>query len=578
MTMTTSLFKARRKTSSGKRKTIKSDIRLTRPPRTEQEYLPLSLHFPYPPLPTPSNLNFSPLSSPSSTSSGLPATPPETSPSSSPILKAQMKLPLTIAKRDTNLSFGNFFSAPLSPTSSDEESFEEPVPSFASPMYPLVSRSQHDPFIIIPPLTPLYEHDEDDPESPRPSDPESDDDYYTNALSSLLTLTSRIPQQNQNSSTRPESMLSPSRYAISNSPLDDQVSNFEQTHKNCFPSAQLDPAWGRRSFLIPTRPPPPPPTASLPHFDASPSSSPSPPTIRTSRPRPPSLMIAKPLPRMSVVPLDTVAEDDGEEGASLLSYYGLSPSYSAFSSSSSSSEASLDDFELQFEMDLESDLKFPLSLPGSPSETEADDEDEDDWMTSETGGQLSEQVMEQDSRSQVGDHEQPGPALRSRWSSSTLSSIHHLQSPRTPSTVSKFKHYLRGSISSKKEGSSPRKGKRGVVVLGPSASSTAPFSPGARSTRFTTTPMSPLSTTSSFSFGSPTSPTFSDAGHMGMMSFSAISPSSSPVTKPPVPTSPKPTRVRRRPSTSSSSNSSTMSSGSERLRRKPIPVEMFLRV
>ncbi|KAG7092703.1 hypothetical protein E1B28_009033 [Marasmius oreades] len=611
MAMTTSFLKKhrqiRRKTSSStlgknivqsdkrsekRTRIVKSDIRLPRPIRREEDYLylPLSLQFPYPPLPTPSNPNFSPLSSPSSTSSGLPRTPPETSPSSSPLLKAQSKLafitPLSISK-STDLTFGNFFSAPLSPTSS-EETFDEPISpispmmSFASPIYPLTSRAQDDPFIIIPPLTPLSEHDEDDEEPSRPtSDVESDDDYYTNALSSLLTLSSRMPQQNQHPSTRPESMLR-AQCEISklpNIPLDEETTGFEATRKACFPSAQLDPAWGRRSFLIPTRSPPPPPIAVTPESATSPASSPA----QTLRPRPPSLKITKPFPRMSVVPLDTLEEDDVGD-TSLLSYYGVSPSYGAFSSSSSSSSrASLGDFELQFEMDLESDLKFPVSLPGSPSDVEADEDGDDEWMASPTEEQL---LVKQDQFEGSRDHteldeKRPVHALRSRWSSSTLSSIHHLQSPRTPSTVSKFKHYLRGSIN-KKEGTSHRKGKRGVVVLGPSssafmsASPPTPFSPSAKSIRFANTPIPRSPSTTASSFGSPQSPTFSDVEEM--MSFSAFLPVGSPTTKPPIPTSPKPTRVRRRPSTSSSSNTSTTSSGSERLKRKPIPVEMFLRV
>ncbi|KAL0573577.1 hypothetical protein V5O48_008373 [Marasmius crinis-equi] len=631
MTMTTSFLKkhqnqrqVRRKASSStlgkgkpvqveKRRGIKtSDIRLPRPPRDDHDYLNLSFQFPYPPLPTPSNPNFSPFSSPSSTSSGLPITP-----ESSPQLRATQNTkrasvrPLTIVKRNTDLSFGNFFSSPLE----DEE---------VEPISPL--EGETDAFIIIPPLSPLSEHDErsdSDSRSASPSsssDAESDDDYYTHAIGSLLTLTTSMPQQSQSqASSRRESIVMSKPQ--SELPLD---SDLFSPRRACFPSSQLDPAWRRRSFLIPSRPPPPPPSlpstsVSSPESSPSPSPSPSPEPItittttttampfKITRPRPPSLMIAKPLPRMSVVPLDTVEEDEFDE-ASLFSYYAASsPSLNSSSSSSypDTESSTLDDFDVQFEVDFDSELKFPVSLPGSPSDIEEEEaglevieeEHDSDIVEEEQEGEVEADDEDEDQHAQF--VHAPAPPLRSKWSSSTLSSVNHLQSPRTPSSsaVTKFKLYLRGSLGGKdeKEKDSGKKakgkGKRGVVVLGPSAStaspaSPAPFSPGARSTRFAV-PVSP-SSASSWSFGSPRSPTFSDLGMGGMQSFGMASASASaPGTKPPVPTSPKPamytnTRspagIRRRPSTSSTNSStSAMSSGSERLRRKPIPVEMFLR-
>ncbi|KAK1228482.1 hypothetical protein PQX77_008460 [Marasmius sp. AFHP31] len=632
--------KIRRKASSRNVKGIKtSDIRLPRQPKYIDEedscststspspdFAQLSFQFPYPPLPTPSNHHFSPptspFSSPSSTSSGLPVTP-----EASPVLTATTKgkrasvRPLTIIKRNTDqtLSFGNFFSAPL-----EEESEVEFEDGEVSPL-------DTENFVVIPPMR-----------SPSPaslsSSAYSDDDYYTHAIGSLLTLDSSVPQRQPASVGRRQSaFVEPMDKALPSIP-----ENVFSPSRACFPSAQLDPAWGRRSFLIPTRAPPPPPTTPSPvsSASASPCSSPCPspePTTQAkpSRPRPPSLMIAKPLPRMSVVPLDTVEEDDFDE-ESLFGYYAApssthSPCVSTTSHSSSSSSeydepSELDEFDVQFEVDfdMDSELRFPVSLPGSPAdavevlevieeESESEIRDGDDVQPQQSHDSYEYPLdLEYDEEEKHAQYLQ-APPLRSKWSSSTLSSVNNLQSPKTPSSsaVTKFRMYLRGSLSStplsptfspKKEKASTKgkssKGKRGVVVVGPSGSSASaatstsvPFSPGAKQTRFMipSSPTSP-SASSAWSFGSPRSPTFSD---FGMQSLTAAASASSKSSKPPVPTSPKPAQytsnnsqtrekhVRRRPSTSSTSSASTGissgSSASERLRRKPIPVEMFLR-
>ncbi|KAL0067435.1 hypothetical protein AAF712_005421 [Marasmius tenuissimus] len=613
MTMTPSFLKKqqtqkiRRKASSRNVKGIKtSDIRLLRQPKYVDEddscststspspdFAQLSFQFPYPPLPTPSNHHFSPptspFSSPSSTSSGLPITP-----EASPVLSATTKAkrasvrPLTIIKRNTDqtLSFGNFFSAPL-----EEESEVEFEDGEVSPL-------DTEAFVVIPPVR-----------SPSPaslsSSAYSDDDYYTHAIGSLLTLDSSVPQMHPASVGRRQSaFVEPMDKALPSIP-----ENVFSPSRACFPSAQLDPAWGRRSFLIPTRAPPPPPTT----------------------PSPVSSALS---PRMSVVPLDTVEEDDFDE-ESLFGYYAApssahSPCVSTTSHSSSSSSeydepSELDEFDVQFEVDfdMDSELRFPVSLPGSPadavevlevieeeSETETRDGDDVQPQQSYDNYEYPLENFEYDEEEKHAQYLQ-APPLRSKWSSSTLSSVNNLQSPKTPSSsaVTKFRMYLRGSLSStplsptfspKKEKASMKgkssKGKRGVVVVGPSGSSASaatstsvPFSPGAKQTRFMipSSPTSP-SASSAWSFGSPRSPTFSD---FGMQSLTAAASASSKSSKPPVPTSPKPAmytpnnsrekHVRRKPSTSSTSSASTGissgSSASERLRRKPIPVEMFLR-
>ncbi|KAL0058603.1 hypothetical protein AAF712_014724 [Marasmius tenuissimus] len=633
-------------------------------PTASPDALHLSFQFPRPPQPTVSRgqyANPSPFSSPSSVSSGLPITPDqsplpspkfaahersESSSTSSQLRRLRSIKPLTIVKKH-ELAFDTFFSTSISPSTasySSEDQDNEPLMSlepisFAHPVSPIVSKPSCDPFVVVPSLR-----------APSPSLDEQDADeeeFYSSEISSMLTLHSAMPQRHDLLRPRPESLAPQPRPRIRVSkPLPDipyspspiSATDESGARKGCFPSAQLDPAWGRRSFLIPSRPPPPPP-GPLPSLPSS--SRPASPPSKKSRP--PSLALAKPLPRSSIVP------DDEIDGSSIFSFYGissfadsdyLSAGHSGSSSSVSSgsrsgsssghSEASslptspssdefdaevedegfegdvleveLDAFDVQFgvdplgQFDMESDLMLPVSLPGSPVPYTPVEADLD---------------VEEANGSDAEDYDRK-PVLRSRWSSSTLSSV-RIKSPQTPSSsaVSKFKLYFRGNHTRHQSAStSTSKKRRSVVVVGPSATTESKRMSEAAaltSARFSVprSPKSPStvrsrSTMSSFSFDTPLSPTFS---------LSPTTTSTAPLAK----LSPAALRrlgaeaalsttspaalkrlgvgadgvdekklsgkklSRRASSSSVASKASVGSSGSEK-KRKPIPIEMFLRV
>ncbi|KAK1236102.1 hypothetical protein PQX77_000646, partial [Marasmius sp. AFHP31] len=244
--------------------------------------------------------------------------------------------------------------------------------------------------------------------------------------------------------------------------------------------------------------------------------------------------------------------------------------------------------------DMESDLMLPVSLPGSPvpyTPVEADLDAEE--MTGS-------------------DAEDRKPVLRSRWSSSTLSSV-QIKSPQTPSSsaVSKFKLYFRGNHTRHQSAStSVSKKRRSVVVVGPSATTDSRRMSEAAaltSAQFSVprSPKSPStvrsrSTMSSFSFDTPLSPTFSlspttpSTSHSTKLSPAALRRLGAEAAL--STTSPAALKrlgvgadgvdekklsgkkLNRRASSSSvTSKTSVGSSGSDK-KRKPIPIEMFLRV
>ncbi|KAK7058567.1 hypothetical protein VNI00_002203 [Paramarasmius palmivorus] len=595
--------------------------------------------FPHPPVPTPSSSNrhfASPYSSPSSESTGLPLTPGSSDTSDDDELPSQRTTlrrlksikPLTIVKRDASYYNSGFISASPSKSDVGGDSLEfknffanSPAPSslyspsnstssFAdSPMHDIFSpRSQH---------TELP--DEDDL---------SDSEWYTKELSSLLTLRSAMPQSliRHSAQNRPESFyarpeseyVQVPRPASPTPPAGSRGSRLSKPLPK-LPSAQLDPAYPyaerRRSFLLPSRPPPPPPTKA-----------------KESRPRPPSLALRRPPPRSSI-PADFLLEDgtDADSAISLVDFYTGSPvtasapsSYSQASAEaefvlysppeeeSESSPASSADstFEFDFEVEVDAPMMLPLSLPNSPlmdidfleAVGEEDEEAEELDMASqfrgptiplppvpETEPETQEESVVRELPLRQATPPPSQPQLRSRWSSSTLSSVHEehkfagLRSPLS----SKFRFFgaPRKSLDAKpkptpKKVGSTNKKQRGVVVVGPTMFS--PVSPG---------PMSPVSPRTppprshrhrghAHSYAA-----FSPRAYDSPSSFSFSSSSDSPMS----PTSPSPkypspkTHVRRRPSTSTVSSSSACSSCDSELsvnsglRRKPIPVEMFLR-
>ncbi|KAG7097907.1 hypothetical protein E1B28_005218 [Marasmius oreades] len=615
----------------------------------------LHISFQFPHSPPRSYTSPSPFSSPSSISSGLPITPEE-SPASSPrfgphlrsdsspcsLTRLKTIKPLTIVKRN-DLAFDKFFSSPISPSVSspcftdlEEGMTIEPI-SFALPTSPFVEKASCDPFVVVPSLqTPVSESEDSDTE----------EEFYASSISSLLTIRSSTPHKHDLlPRARPESLAPPPqprcRVSVSLPDTPHTPASINESRKACFPSAQLDPAWSRRSFLIPSRPPPPPPIS-----QRATSSSPGVPTL-SRKSRPPSLILTKALPRSSVVP-----SDEGVDGSSIFSFYGISPfadsDYLATENSASSSDLScgslssagrseasslptspcsevgedsgvvvsdvdidldvhdleveLDAFDLEFDVDLdhhqfdmEGDLKLPVSLPGSPVP-----------FTPVEDGEPLAKVQQEDDEELERD---PRPVLKSRWSSSTLSSV-QLQSPRTPATsaVSKFKLYFRGNNhnNTTMTSTSPRttKKKRGIVIVGPSASGTSATrmrrstsASGSYSSRhsygFSQAPKSPSrSTISSFSFDTPLSspplsPTTTSPSTMSPAALKRLGAEAAP---------PAALRrlglggagfesvgrrrkvVRRTSLSSVESVGCSDEEGEMTKRRKPIPVEMFLRV
>ncbi|KAE9409219.1 hypothetical protein BT96DRAFT_970168 [Gymnopus androsaceus JB14] len=598
-----------------------------------------SFKFPHPPLPTPSSSDhhfgtFSPLSSPSSDSSALPQTPTTSD--------DEFHVPKFVARRIS--------IRPLNIVKHDA------LPSMFSASPSVISDSDAE------------------------SEPESDSEWYGRELSQRLTLRSALPpnfpQTVRNESARPESMIASVHVS---SPL--------SSASSAFPSPQLDPAYPRRQFTIPSRPPPPPPRESLvpspvvSEEDASPS--------RTK----PFLPTFGFFTEDGDIVLVQDEEDDDEEepdNENVLTYY-VEPEVSSgspdsfYSQPSGIERFSISDLESGYQFALDTDINrpmmLPLSLPNSPINLEADiesglaelrmrvdapvDEVDEipptssasvtrsasvlarrfmrrnmtvsvpvtlDWNLSEEEEAAADEAREQaaaqspitdeavtdeapvEEGPSYEDHElrlkTSNPALRSRWSSSTLSSIREEQQNRgwrssklrlyfgtskkrststssglmSPTTPSKPKADTKTKARSKK---------RAVVVVGPpsSASASSGFSYGSSSLQ---SPLPPVPASAPVS--GPMSPYYN---------YASRSPASKRHRQTTVQDSSDDVMVigygqpggiggtagvRRRGSTSTTCSSaagsgasdassilSGSSSASSGLRRKPIPVEMFLR-
>ncbi|KAK0194509.1 hypothetical protein F5146DRAFT_439483 [Armillaria mellea] len=243
--------------------------------------------------------------------------------------------------------------------------------------------------------------------------------------------------------------------------------------------------------------------------------------------RPKSLTIVRPPPRTS---LPVSAEAD-EDGADVLLYYleGVSlssGSHYSESASSARSPAQEDDIssnvsliDFTFDLDSSANLRFPLSLPCSPIDLEADIQ----------GGLEELHARVEEASPQPPSEEPPcylaelenGRVLRSRFSTSTLGSV---KEERSSNLAKRVLPYFKGGKDKSKR--SPSGKKRGF-----------PFRN---------------------SVDSPTTSTFSPA-------VSWFSQSDAP-------------SLKRRASTSTTaSGASAESTSSSGLRRKPIPLEMFLR-
>ncbi|RXW19466.1 hypothetical protein EST38_g6392 [Candolleomyces aberdarensis] len=303
-----------------------------------------SYNFPHPPIPTPTSLTSRNIESFYGSSKS-----PETSPCSS--------------------------EQPLTPSSSDDEFFGLPSPKFnprRAAIQPLVIRKHaslssspvSEPDFLVPtkptdsaqPALSPFTSEESSSDSE--SDAESDSEWYHNELSKVLTVQARTPAPAATEKARPDSIfISPptKRFSRALHPTDSPFSP------------------RRQSYRIPNYPPPPVPSSSR-QRPISPLVPMSPTSPYSSRFSVSSRSPIRPPPRSSVpADFEFDHEDDAssfsfalyqyeEEDASLKSLYSQ-PSFVT-------SPSPLD--EVEFDLDMEYPMMLPVSIPGTPVDLESD--------------------------------------------------------------------------------------------------------------------------------------------------------------------------------------------------------------
>ncbi|KAK7038878.1 hypothetical protein VNI00_010510 [Paramarasmius palmivorus] len=328
--------------------------------------------------PSPS-LYASPYSSPSSSTTGLPLTPNSDEEFS---VSPRSTKPLTIVKRGPS---PNIF---LDTSVADDVSSRSRVPTPA--LYDSPSSCSKLDGVILSPSYLSFSDDED--EDDEDEDSLSDSEWYSNELSTLLTLRSAMPQRafvpgrNAKFSSRPESIYIPPSSSFRLSKALPKL-----------PSNQLDPSYPKESAHVdhtPITPPPPVPPKKTK-------------STRT-RTRPPALSLRRPPPRISV---PTPVGDEGDSFTDVFSP--VNPR-----SRSGSSEGTALLRELQFEVEIGQAMRLPASLPTSP--VVADEE--------------AHGIFEDDIEWSVPKASQ----LRSRWSSSTIGTLYNESRSPIPTTITRF--------------------------------------------------------------------------------------------------------------------------------------------
>ena len=326
----------------------------------------LSSKFPKPPVPSSPTRSVSSLSSsPCSQSGGLPLTPStsddEFSSSSRTFNPRRAAIqPLVIHKHN-----------PRATSPYDEISVS---PSL---LQPFKNSSEN---INEAPLSPLSSSFLGD-DSASDSEPESDSEWYTREFSKIISLRSPLPPSFPQHHSRPDSVSISSDFVISSPPGSrrrvSQVlpSTPSPTKRE---SALLDTTFPRRrnskTRSIPNYPPPPVPT--IPAHLRSPS------TSTSSLPSSPFPASPRPPPRFSV-PDDCVFDlymdsEDGSVGSDTSSAFSFTMYEVNFEDSqqaqpspvSAYSQPSFD--EQNFPVELDYQLMLPLSLPNTPIDLEAD--------------------------------------------------------------------------------------------------------------------------------------------------------------------------------------------------------------
>ncbi|KAJ2913810.1 hypothetical protein MD484_g6614, partial [Candolleomyces efflorescens] len=303
-----------------------------------------SYAFPHPPIPTPTSLKSRHIESFYGSSKS-----PESSPASS--------------------------EQPLTPSSSDDEFFGLPSPKFnprRAAIQPLVIR-KHASLSSSPVFEPAFlaaskptasaqptfsPFTSEESSSDSESDAESDSEWYHNELSKVLTVQARTPTPAATEKARPDSIfISPPNKRFS-----------RMLHPTDAPFSPR-----RQSYRIPNYPPPPVPTSSR-NRPISPLVPMSPTSPYSSRFSVSSRSPIRPPPRSSVpADFEFDNEDDTssfsftlyqreEEDASVKSLYSQ-PSFVT-------SASPLD--EVEFDLDMEYPMMLPLSIPGTPVDLESD--------------------------------------------------------------------------------------------------------------------------------------------------------------------------------------------------------------
>lgn len=256
-----------------------------------------------------------------------------------------------------HISFGDdeSFEFPLPPIPTPSKHFEDDIFALPSPKFNPRRAGIHSlmnlrPAQAVPCKPSPFTSEESSSESEE--DPESDSEWYQHELSKILTVGAPAAAATSQKA-RPDSIFIPT--------------NNKRLSR---PSGHLDPAFPTskrresRQFFVPSHPPPPVPAIPAhlrPISHLVPSSPISPPSSLTSFSAESSPI--RPPPR-SAVPTD-FEEFDLDDDSSVFSYGGVLQS-----ARSQPSASPLDDAE--FDIDLDHEMMLPLSLPGTPIDLEAD--------------------------------------------------------------------------------------------------------------------------------------------------------------------------------------------------------------
>ncbi|KAF9486198.1 hypothetical protein BDN70DRAFT_916420 [Pholiota conissans] len=496
---------------------------------------------------------------------------------------------------------------PLTPSTSDDES------SFINPYHveiqPLVitkhSQRPTSPFREISIIEQTMK-ETNSMSSIYDSDCDSDSEWYGREFSKTITLRSPLPPSFPHERiSRPDSIISISPTPSSKRRLSKALPSIPSRV-----AGQVDPApsykrSSKRRSVIPNYPPPPPPVVQRPESISSAKSIVDFPLISVKTP---PQMLHRPLPRSSV-PADFIFESDVDESSSAFSFsiyeVDLGDEQSESSGSAYSQPSFVDAFAAQeVTFDLDGGMMLPVSLPTTPldididAELKEENEDEMEFVFDEFDEVSPAQSTPPHPR--LASPEVPNTVLSPTPESSFFPpspslSYYHSSASGSPPPSSSPKHhvYMEEHVLKSKWSTSTLASVREEHERRGASSKLRLYFGGQNSKRGSSqsTKKSAVPQTPTSPFGGLMSPRKSSrGGFAAAMTAQARQAAASPYRGPghargnsdsPVLGYGAPVGVRRRGSVatvsdagSEESSSSTSSSG---LRRKPIPVEMFLR-